>query len=60
MPDDLEIIRRKTPIAHQRVSVIDLVLPEQLEGHLRVLPQQVDLEWFEHPWCCRGNKLPTV
>jgi hypothetical protein len=32
MLDDLEINRTKTLIAHQRMSNIDLILPEQLEA----------------------------
>ena len=57
MMDDLEINRTETLIAHQRVSIIDLILPEQLEGRLQVLPQQVDLGWCEHSRCCRGGEL---
>ena len=57
--DNLEINRTKAMIAHDPVSIIDLVLTEQLKGCLQVLPQQVDLGWCEHPRFCRGNELPT-
>jgi hypothetical protein len=33
--------------------------PETRQSRLQVLPQQVDLEWLEHPGSFRGSELPT-
>lgn len=56
---DLKIVRLEAVLAQQPVDIIDLVLAQQPQCRLQILPQQVDLGWCEHPGFCRGSELPT-
>jgi len=56
---DLKLLGPIACIAQQRVRIIDLILPQDLQRCLQVLPQQVDFGWCQHPGFFRGSEPLT-